>query len=213
MGTAHIANKPNLFNLSSCPQWFHQDCVGLEEARKKEIKNIKFICYMCSGPEEPCVIVKTNETKIRKTSGTFKCHQCKMGFHTRSLLYQHYSMVHYKSKLRSLLGSNKSKCPYCSKSFKSSVHLLAHIGGKHEKIEAFLPEEYHLSKVRRRRDTKTSDTTFWNAFQSQNEAKVQNLNNETVSAFQESSIEKDYKGSQEKMEMGLKISSVETASD
>ena len=158
---------------------------------------------MCSGPEEPCVIVKTNETKIRKTSGTFKCHQCKMGFHTRSLLYQHYSMVHYKSKLRSLLGSNKSKCPYCSKSFKSSVHLLAHIGGKHEKIEAFLPEEYHLSKVRRRRDTKTSDTTFWNAFQSQNEAKVQNLNNETVSAFQESSIEKDYKGSQEKM--GFKI--------
>ena len=148
---------------------------------------------MCSGPEEPCVIVKTNETKIRKTSGTFKCHQCKMGFHTRSLLYQHYSMVHYKSKLRSLLGSNKSKCPYCSKSFKSSVHLLAHIGGKHEKIEAFLPEEYHLSKVRRRRDTKTSDTT------------------QTVSAFQESSIEKDYKESQEKM--GFKISSVETASD
>ena len=76
-----------------------------------------------------------------------------------------------------------------------------------------MPEEYHLSKVRRRRDTKTSDTTFWKAFQSQNEAKVQNLNNETVSAFQESSIEKDYKGSQEKMEMGLKISSVETASN
>ena len=74
-----------------------------------------------------------------------------------------------------------------------------------------MPEEYHLSKVRRRRDTKTSDTAFWNAFQSQNEAKVQNLNNETVSAFQESSIEKDYKESQEKM--GFKISSVETASD
>ena len=74
-----------------------------------------------------------------------------------------------------------------------------------------MPEEYHVSKVRRRRDTKTSDTTFWNTFQSQNEAKVQNLNNETVSAFQESSIEKDYKESQEKM--GFKISSVETASD
>ena len=56
-----------------------------------------------------------------------------------------------------------------------------------------MPEEYHLSKVRRRRDTKTSDTT------------------QTVSAFQESSIEKDYKESQEKM--GFKISSVETASD
>ena len=56
-----------------------------------------------------------------------------------------------------------------------------------------MPEEYHLSKVRRRRDTKTSDTT------------------QTVSAFQESSIKKDYKESQEKM--GFKISSVETASD
>ena len=56
-----------------------------------------------------------------------------------------------------------------------------------------MPEEYHLSKVRRRRDTKTSDTT------------------QTVSAFQESSIEKDYKESQEKM--GFKISSVETASN
>ena len=56
-----------------------------------------------------------------------------------------------------------------------------------------MPEEYHLSKVRRRRDTKTSDTT------------------QTVSAFQESSIKKDYKESQEKM--GFKISSVETASN
>ena len=129
---------------------------------------------MCSGPEEPCVIVKTNVTKIRKTSGIFKCHQCRMGFHTRSMLYQHYSTVHYKSKLRSLLGSNKTECPYCSKSFKQPTHLLAHIGGKHEKIKAFLPEEYHVSKARRKRDTK---------------------------------------GSQEKMKMGLKISSVETASD
>ena len=178
---------------------------------------------MCSGPEEPCVIVKTNETKIRQTSGIFKCHQCKMGFHTKSLLYQHYSTVHYKSQLRSLLGSNKSKCPYCSKSFKQPIHLLAHVGGKHRKIEAFLPEEYHLSKVRRRRDNQTSETTFQTAQNDgredhfpkrmSEEAKVQNLINGTVSAVQESGIEKDYKGSHEKMEMGLKISSVETASD
>ena len=40
-----------MYFIDRCPQWFHQECVDLENASKEELENIDFTCYSCTDSE------------------------------------------------------------------------------------------------------------------------------------------------------------------
>ena len=58
-------------------------------------------------------------------------------------MYSHYSLSHYTEDLAQLIDQNTMVCPYCGL---KKNNLIKHIGSAHNKVENFLPVEFHLPR-------------------------------------------------------------------
>ena len=82
-------------------------------------------------------------------SYALQCRLCErqVVFKTRRHLYSHYSNIHYKEKLQSFVCPDKKNgCTICGKEFSSKQYLINHIGVSHNKLEDFIPSNFHVPK-------------------------------------------------------------------
>merc|ERR1712062_285630 len=88
------------------------------------------------------------------------CHLCRRGSKSRSQLYNHYSITHYKKELMSLIDKKTLKCQFCEYQRNKIDLLIPHIGTKHGKVEKYLPPKFHLPRSRSaRKFSKTSSAS------------------------------------------------------
>ena len=79
---------------------------------------------------------------LNKIRGYF-CHLCGGKKNSRSELYCHYSMLHYKEELMSLIDRETLQCQFCGYRRKNIQLLIPHLGSAHNKVEDFLPAKFH----------------------------------------------------------------------
>ena len=88
-------------------------------------------------------------SKGGKKEATFNCVKCGTYHYSRASLRGHYSLKHYKARLRSLIKED-TQCPICHKSFTKPNSAIIHIGTVHKKVEKFLEiEEKNANKKSR----------------------------------------------------------------
>ena len=79
----------------------------------------------------------------------FRCIYCKVlpreGVVSRSELYRHYAVKHFREHLRSEYG-DLARCPICGMKKKWLFYLLSHLGQVHDKVENYLPEEAKIPR-------------------------------------------------------------------
>ena len=75
-----------------------------------------------------------------KKETIFTCVICGTYFYGRGNLRDHYSLTHFKGKLRRLLREDK-ECPICIKTFSTNSNTIRHLGSVHKKIEEYLAKE------------------------------------------------------------------------
>ena len=154
-----------------CSQWFHQNCVLLEDNVME-----KFYCYSCSEDKEEESRVQNSEaepesglltkaSKVRNIRRKYKgevlfpdpsishlqCQLCTTRpviFRTRSSLYSHYSLFHYRDRLMPFISIESSSCTICDKTLTpKNQHFLYHVGVAHGMIEDFMPTDHHIKKT------------------------------------------------------------------
>ena len=84
------------------------------------------------------------------------CRLCEDQKKSRSELYNHYSMVHYKEDLVSLIDRKTLRCQFCEVQRNKIDTLVRHLGSVHDKVEDFLPPEFHLPRSSARRYSQKS---------------------------------------------------------
>ena len=87
----------------------------------------------------------------KKMPPSFKCQLCKEEtkiFSSRGDLYGHYSLCHYREDIMTFVSESDLACPICFKCMPEISGLLKHVGGAHDKVELFLPKEYHIKRTR-----------------------------------------------------------------
>ena len=91
----------------------------------------------------------------------FNCHLCRRKKMCRSRLYNHYSIAHYKEELMSLIDKESLQCPFpfCGWKRNNIDMLILHLGAAHDKVEDFLPLQFHLPRSKARKYSKTSSTS------------------------------------------------------
>jgi len=84
----------------------------------------------------------------KKMPPSFKCQLCpkKKTFSRRGNLYEHYSLCHYREDIMTIVSENDLACPICFKNMPDMNGLVRHVGGAHDKVELFLPKEYHIKR-------------------------------------------------------------------
>ena len=81
--------------------------------------------------------LKKSESEEEKTGGLWRCHLCKSKpFVSKSRLYYHQSLVHFKENLLEMLD-DPSKCPECGKTM-NTCDLVRHLGVTHSYLERFI---------------------------------------------------------------------------
>ena len=93
---------------------------------------------------------KNSVNSCLEESKMIPCHICGKKFQSRSELYNHYSITHYKEELRSLVDRENLQCQFCGFQRNKIDVLTVHIGSVHDKVEDFLPAEFHLPRSRSR---------------------------------------------------------------
>ena len=87
--------------------------------------------------------------------GTFsnnqECRLCPSKLKSRSKLYAHYALRHYRQNIKQYIGENKRECQFCRLQFTTLNNLIAHIGSAHNKVEEYLPAEYQITRTKRGR--------------------------------------------------------------
>ena len=82
-------------------------------------------------------------------SNALQCKLCErqVVFQTRRHLYSHYSNIHYKERLQSFICPDKNNgCTICGKEFSSTGGVIYHIGVAHNRLEDFIPSNFHVPK-------------------------------------------------------------------
>lgn len=115
---------------------------GVRE-RKKSLKKV--------APGEKYLTKKSQREIIPESNQKVKnCHLCPYQNTMRSQMYIHYSLYHYRENLAQHIDQNTMECPYCemkkNKIYKGEQALIMHIGSAHNKIENYLPVEFHLPR-------------------------------------------------------------------
>ena len=98
-----------------------------------------------------------NKENLPTQDKIFFCKICpkSSGYERVSSLLAHYSLVHYQDKLREFIDKENKICLICGKKAPKVRLLLAHVVSAHNKLQEYLPEEYHqlqmLKKKQRQR--------------------------------------------------------------
>ena len=84
-------------------------------------------------------IIDYSESRNKIAPQTY---QCQLGhpssFSSRSHLFNQYARLHFKEKIRSLIGNTK-RCPVCDMEHKTSYEMIRHVGSVHIYVDQFLP--------------------------------------------------------------------------
>ena len=96
-------------------------------------------------------------TPLKNNRG-YVCHLCGEKRRNRSQLYSHYSVAHYKEELMSLIDRKTLLCQFCGLQRNNIKQLIPHFGSVHDKVEDYLPPQFHhpTSRDVRKNSVKTS---------------------------------------------------------
>jgi hypothetical protein len=80
------------------------------------------------------------------TSGQkFLCVKCSKPYDSRSILYFHYAVVHFRERIYAKYGlRDKGHCPLCNKLLHGKSSIIWHFGIAHGFVEACLEPEFHI---------------------------------------------------------------------
>ena len=82
----------------------------------------------------------------------FNCELCPRAagkgriYKSRTHLYNHFCLIHFKKDLIAQLGQKKDQCPECPLRKSNLSDLLKHLGVTHEKVDDYLEEQYRIPK-------------------------------------------------------------------
>ena len=100
--------------------------------------------------EQKKVMEEENDNSIVGTfSNNQECHLCPSKQISRSKLYAHYALRHYRQDIKQYIGENKRECQICGLQFTTLDNLIAHIGSAHNMVEEHLPAEYQIATTKR----------------------------------------------------------------
>ena len=77
-------------------------------------------------------------------SAYLQCGHCGQQFAKRSLLYGHYSKVHYRKELTTFLSRDSKLCQFCNILIRKTSDMVAHLGCVHNKLDKFLPNRMKI---------------------------------------------------------------------
>ena len=132
---------------SQCSSWWHQSCASVTE--KIDVTSENFICCRCSEPEED-----ENEAS---TPSCPLCQDCLSGT-TKSILYRHLSLHHFRDNILDLItsdGGHTERCSLCDYENSQLSTMIQHYGVKHSYVEQWIPPAYHHKLKKRRRNQKS----------------------------------------------------------
>ena len=81
-----------------------------------------------------------------RTSRGYDFKICPRTFYKESYLYGHYSLVHFKKDLQSLLEKDTTQYPICVYETPFKSLLVRHLGSVHDKVNQFLPKEFRVPR-------------------------------------------------------------------
>ena len=87
---------------------------------------------------------KTQNKFETPASANLQCGHCKQKFAKRSLLYGHYSKVHYRKELTTFLSRDSKLCQFCNILIRKTSDMVAHMGCVHNKLDKFLPNRMKI---------------------------------------------------------------------
>ena len=87
---------------------------------------------------------KTQNKCETPASANLQCGHCKQKFAKRSLLYGHYSKVHYRKELTTFLSRDSKLCQFCNILIRKTSDMVAHLGCVHNKLDKFLPNRMKI---------------------------------------------------------------------
>ena len=87
---------------------------------------------------------KTQNKCETPASANLQCGHCKQKFAKRSLLYGHYSKVHYRKELTTFLSRDSKLCQFCNILIRKTSDMVAHMGCVHNKLDKFLPNRMKI---------------------------------------------------------------------
>ena len=87
---------------------------------------------------------KTQNKFETPASANLQCGHCKQKFAKRSLLYGHYSKVHYRKELTTFLSRDSKLCQFCNILIRKTSDMVAHLGCVHNKLDKFLPNRMKI---------------------------------------------------------------------
>ena len=83
------------------------------------------------------------------SSNNFACSKCPKTFHSRSILYKHYAVAHFRQKISEMYNvRSRRRCPLCNIQFHSRSTVLIHLGSVHGAVDIFLEPQHHIAKGR-----------------------------------------------------------------
>ena len=97
--------------------------------------------------------------RVNPNQKYLECHICHLSRKSRSLLYCHYALKHFRREIKKDVGENTLECRSCRKTFSSLDNLIAHAGSVHRKVEDFLPEGYRVTVSRGAEKDTPEETT------------------------------------------------------
>ena len=100
---------------------------------------------------------KQREEEEGSTKRKFECHICNSQQVSRTNLYSHYALGHFREEMKGAVGESGKDCHHCGKTFSTQDQLICHMGSTHNKVEDYLPQNYHIPKSKRGRKAKKTD--------------------------------------------------------
>ena len=94
-------------------------------------------------------LAKDGNSEVGSWKKKFECHICHSRQVSRSKLYVHFALTHFREEIKAEVGENTRECRHCGSTFTTLNNLLGHIGSAHNKVEKYLPEIYRLAKSKR----------------------------------------------------------------
>ena len=123
---------------------------------------------------------------------SFQCHLCGEKKISRSQLYTHYSTAHYKEELMSLVDRESLQCPFCGWKRNKMELLIPHLGSAHDRVEDYLPPQFHLPRSKAKKYSKISSVSKTKTTHDlQNENKETESNEKSVQTLMDEENERE----------------------
>ena len=105
-----------------------------------------------SSSQDPTIADPSDESESQSSPGSAvmrdesSCGLCHKQFASRTKLYRHYSISHFRKGLKQFINVKEKTCTICEYGYQRLENLLCHVGATHDKVEQFLDPSLHVPK-------------------------------------------------------------------